>query len=651
MRVLVVEDEVRQAAALKRGLEAEGFAVDVASNGTDGLWLATEQPYDAIVLDVMLPGLNGYKVCAELRAKQIWTPVLMLTAKDGELDEAEALDTGADDFLSKPFSYVVLVARLRALLRRGATDAAARAADPAASTSTSPRRTCLVDGEQVELTPREFSVVEYLMRRARRGRAEVGDPRARVGLRVRRRRQRGRGARVRPAAEAGLGRDRDRPRRRLPNGRACALKWRSSVRSRATIGASLVLAVALLVGAFAAAGSAATGVGVRRRVAARRPGRRGQTLIADGLLSPVLAPTGPRRGPGAGHRCGRETSLPSRPVLRATTRLDVIDATGCRRARRRRPSMAARSAGCPDRSTGWWRRTVRSAVGPLTIYAVTSLDTSHRAERYLRNSMLIGLPLLVGLAAWLISRVVARALAPVDAMRAEVDRIEAADLSGRVRGGLERRRDRQPRPDAEPHVGSARGGVEPSAVVRRGGIARVAQPAVDASHRARGGAGVSRSRRVDEGRRGFADRGGAPRGADPRPASADPLAFDAGLRRPCRSSCQNCWRPRSRCAGRNAAITLQHRRWRPFRFLLIPTRWCGSCGTCSTTPNGTRPARYAWRCRATEAGATLSVTNDGPPIPDSRAGADLRTVHAARRGALARHRWQWARVWRSPDRS
>jgi two-component system OmpR family response regulator len=164
MRVLVVEDEVRQAAALKRGLEAEGFAVDVASNGTDGLWLATEQPYDAIVLDVMLPGMNGFKVCAELRAKQIWTPVLMLTAKDGELDEAEALDTGADDFLSKPFSYVVLVARLRALLRRGATtrppvlQSGGIDLDVAA-------RTCTVHGEQVELTPREFSVVEYLMRR------------------------------------------------------------------------------------------------------------------------------------------------------------------------------------------------------------------------------------------------------------------------------------------------------------------------------------------------------------------------------------------------------------------------------------------------------------------------------------------------------
>lgn len=164
MRVLVVEDEVRQAAALKRGLEAEGFAVDVASTGTDGLWLATEQPYDVIVLDVMLPGLNGYKVCAELRAKQIWTPVLMLTAKDGELDEAEALDTGADDFLSKPFSYVVLVAHLRALMRRGATSRpkVLRAGDMAIDVTT---RTCTVREQPVALTQREFGVLEYLMQR------------------------------------------------------------------------------------------------------------------------------------------------------------------------------------------------------------------------------------------------------------------------------------------------------------------------------------------------------------------------------------------------------------------------------------------------------------------------------------------------------
>jgi two-component system, OmpR family, response regulator len=164
MRVLVVEDEVRQAAALKRGLEAEGFAVDVASTGTDGLWLATEQPYDVIVLDVMLPGLNGYKVCAELRAKEIWTPVLMLTAKDGELDEAEALDTGADDFLSKPFSYVVLVAHLRALIRRGATSrpSVLRAGKVALDVGA---RRCTVDEQPVTLTQREFGVVEYLMQR------------------------------------------------------------------------------------------------------------------------------------------------------------------------------------------------------------------------------------------------------------------------------------------------------------------------------------------------------------------------------------------------------------------------------------------------------------------------------------------------------
>ncbi len=162
--MLVVEDEVRQAAALKRGLEAEGFAVDVASNGTDGLWLATEQPYDVIVLDVMLPGINGFKVCAAIREKQIWTPILMLTAKDGELDEAEALDTGADDFLSKPFSYVVLLARIRALLRRGAP------ARPAVLTSGSLHldigaRACTVDGRPVDLTGRELSILEYLMRR------------------------------------------------------------------------------------------------------------------------------------------------------------------------------------------------------------------------------------------------------------------------------------------------------------------------------------------------------------------------------------------------------------------------------------------------------------------------------------------------------
>ena len=122
MRVLVVDDEVRLASSLKVGLEAEGFAVDVAYDGTDGLWLAREHTYDAIVLDLMLPGINGYKVCEALRAEKNWTPILMLTAKDGEWDQVEGLDTGADDYLTKPFSFPVLVARLRAVARRGARE-------------------------------------------------------------------------------------------------------------------------------------------------------------------------------------------------------------------------------------------------------------------------------------------------------------------------------------------------------------------------------------------------------------------------------------------------------------------------------------------------------------------------------------------------
>ena len=119
MRVLVVDDEKRLAAALRTGLTAEGFAVDVALTGDEGLWLATENTYDAIILDIMLPGLNGYEVCRRLRDASDWTPILMLTAKNGEWDETEALDMGADDYLSKPFSFMVLVAHLRALLRRG----------------------------------------------------------------------------------------------------------------------------------------------------------------------------------------------------------------------------------------------------------------------------------------------------------------------------------------------------------------------------------------------------------------------------------------------------------------------------------------------------------------------------------------------------
>src|SRR3954449_3859805 len=122
MRILVVEDEARLAETVRRGLSAEGFVVDVVHNGDDGLFNAQVNGYDVVVLDIMLPGLNGYEVCRRMRAAGVWTPVLMLTAKDGEYDQADALDLGADDYLIKPFSFVVLIARLRALVRRGAPE-------------------------------------------------------------------------------------------------------------------------------------------------------------------------------------------------------------------------------------------------------------------------------------------------------------------------------------------------------------------------------------------------------------------------------------------------------------------------------------------------------------------------------------------------
>jgi two-component system, OmpR family, response regulator len=165
MRILVVEDDPGVGAAVRHGLEAEGFAVDLAVDGEEGLWLATENAYDAVVLDIMLPRLDGYELCARLRDDGVWTPVLMLTARDGELDEARALDTGADDFLSKPFSFVVLLARLRALMRRGGPErppvlcAGDLRLDPAS------HRVWRGD-LPIELTPRQFSVLELLLRRA-----------------------------------------------------------------------------------------------------------------------------------------------------------------------------------------------------------------------------------------------------------------------------------------------------------------------------------------------------------------------------------------------------------------------------------------------------------------------------------------------------
>jgi DNA-binding response OmpR family regulator len=164
VRVLVVEDERRLAGAVQRGLRAEGFAVDLAYDGADGLHLAREGAYDAVVLDLMLPQLSGYQVCERLRAEENWVPVLILSAKDGEYDQADGLDLGADDYLTKPFSYIVLAARLRALLRRGAVPrpAVLRAGD----LSLDPASRVVRRGEtEIDLTAREFAMLEYLIRR------------------------------------------------------------------------------------------------------------------------------------------------------------------------------------------------------------------------------------------------------------------------------------------------------------------------------------------------------------------------------------------------------------------------------------------------------------------------------------------------------
>ena len=163
MRVLMVEDEVRLAENVRRGLAAEGFVVDVVHDGTEGLFNAEVNTYDVVVLDIMLPGLNGYEVCRRMRAARVWTPVLMLTAKDGEHDQADALDLGADDYLTKPFSFLVLVARLRALVRR--TAPARPAVLVAGDLTLDPAGRRVRRGEDaVVLTPREFGLLHYLMR-------------------------------------------------------------------------------------------------------------------------------------------------------------------------------------------------------------------------------------------------------------------------------------------------------------------------------------------------------------------------------------------------------------------------------------------------------------------------------------------------------
>jgi two-component system OmpR family response regulator len=164
MRVLIVEDESKLAALLRRGLAREGMAVDLAANGEDALWMAEATAYDAIVLDVMLPGVDGFEVCRRLRSAEVWSPILMLTARDAVGDRVAGLDSGADDYLTKPFSYAELLARLRALARRGRPERPVALTVGELRLDPATRRVCRGEAE-IELSPKEFAVLETFMRR------------------------------------------------------------------------------------------------------------------------------------------------------------------------------------------------------------------------------------------------------------------------------------------------------------------------------------------------------------------------------------------------------------------------------------------------------------------------------------------------------
>ena len=200
MRVLIVEDELKMASLVRRGLAEEGHAADVAATGDDALWMAEAHPYDAIVLDVMLPGISGFETCRKLRNAGVWAPVLMLTARDGVDDRVAGLDAGADDYLAKPFSFAELLARLRALARRGGVERPTEVVVDDLRLNPATRRVWRGEVE-IRLSPKEFALLETFMRRPGPGSLPASAARACVGLRLREPVERDRRLRALPARE------------------------------------------------------------------------------------------------------------------------------------------------------------------------------------------------------------------------------------------------------------------------------------------------------------------------------------------------------------------------------------------------------------------------------------------------------------------
>ena len=405
------------AAALARGLEAEGFVVDIAGDGPSGLEAARFGGYDAVLLDVMLPGESGYTVVKTLRAEQNWVPVLMLTAKDGEYDEADGLDYGADDYLTKPFSFVVLLARLRALLRREA----------------GPRPTALTVGpvtldpaaHRVTLDGAEVSAVPPRVPRARApaagppGRRQQGvHPRCRVGHAGRDGREHRRGLHRLPAPQARPRPDRDRPGRGLPDGTVRPFWSRLSLRSRLMVVGLAGVAVALLLGGLLLYAAMVTTLDRSVQSEARASAKEVATLVDAGRLPDPLPVSGAQvvqvidsqhRVVGGSATADRLTPLVSPAELKRLTAGGSITVPGHRTGLSGALEVAAVEAG-------------PSAERVAVVAAVPTADLE-TSRRVLRTLLLVFFPLFLaalGVIAW---RVIGSALRPVEALRHGAERI------------------------------------------------------------------------------------------------------------------------------------------------------------------------------------------------------------------------------------